>query len=231
MVSHGHDPNRTMLGDPPESVWAQFLPDERERLRDGPMRRASRKIVVGHDVWIGSEAVILPGVRIGDGAVVAMRSVVTADVPAFAIVGGNPAHVLRYRFRADIVAALRRIAWWHWSDEKIAENLPLLLGDPAAFVRAHDAAAGSVAPALPATTNLDAELLHFITESCGSEAVGWTTPLLSDGLLSSFALMELLAWIEAHYAVRIDVATIDAGNFDTPEQILAVIASRRGLGR
>jgi virginiamycin A acetyltransferase len=84
--------------------------------------------VVENDVWIGYEALVMPGVRIGDGAVVAARSVVTADVPPYTIVGGNPARVIRPRFPDDVVAALREIAWWHWDAEKVTRHLAAIVG-------------------------------------------------------------------------------------------------------
>ncbi|MCC2546503.1 CatB-related O-acetyltransferase [Hymenobacter sp. BT175] len=82
--------------------------------------------VVGHDVWIGHGATIMPGVRIGNGAIVATGSLVTADVPDYAIVGGNPARVIRFRFDEPTVARLNRLAWWHWDAEKITRCLSLI---------------------------------------------------------------------------------------------------------
>lgn len=82
---------------------------------------------IGHDVWIGREALILSGVTIGNGAVVAARSVVTKDVPPYEIVGGNPARVLRSRFSESQIEALNRIAWWNWPIDKIQMAWPLLL--------------------------------------------------------------------------------------------------------
>jgi virginiamycin A acetyltransferase len=79
--------------------------------------------VVGHDVWIGYGATIMPGVRIGNGAIIATASVVTKDVEPFAIVGGNPAKRIRYRFEAPTRDALTEIAWWDWSAEKISRNV------------------------------------------------------------------------------------------------------------
>jgi virginiamycin A acetyltransferase len=79
--------------------------------------------VVGNDVWIGYDALIMPGVKIGDGAIVATRSVVVSDVPPYTIVGGNPAKVIKQRFPDDTVAALLEIAWWHWDIEKITRHL------------------------------------------------------------------------------------------------------------
>jgi virginiamycin A acetyltransferase len=79
--------------------------------------------VIDHDVWIGYDALIMPGVHIGSGAIISSRSVVVADVPPFAIVGGNPARVLKYRFEEAEIARLLDIAWWDWSNEKITANL------------------------------------------------------------------------------------------------------------
>lgn len=83
--------------------------------------------VVGHDVWIGYDALIMPGARIGDGAIVAARSVVTEDVPPYAIVGGNPAKVIKMRFSDEVIAELLSIAWWHWQVEKITQNIDALM--------------------------------------------------------------------------------------------------------
>lgn len=84
--------------------------------------------VVGSDVWIGREATIMPGVQIGSGAIVATRSVVTADVPPYAIVGGNPARVIRTRFDEATVAALLEISWWDWDVQKIGRNRHAIRG-------------------------------------------------------------------------------------------------------
>ena len=84
--------------------------------------------VIGNDVWIGYQAMLMPGVKVGDGAIVAARSVVSADVPAYAIVGGNPARVLRMRYPPDQVERLLRIAWWEWDAAKVSRNLELVVG-------------------------------------------------------------------------------------------------------
>lgn len=84
---------------------------------------------IGHDVWLGSGCTILSGVTIGHGAVVAARAVVTRDVPAYAIVAGNPAGIVKMRFDSTRVDELLRIAWWDWSPEKVREELPRLLSD------------------------------------------------------------------------------------------------------
>jgi virginiamycin A acetyltransferase len=79
--------------------------------------------VIGNDVWIGMEAVILPGVKIGDGAIVAARSVVSRNVPPYAVVAGNPAKVMKPRFDAATVRRLLAVAWWNWPVDKISRNL------------------------------------------------------------------------------------------------------------
>ena len=80
-------------------------------------------IVVGNDVWIGYEAVILSGVTIGDGAIVAARAVVTRDVPPYAIVGGVPAKIIRPRFPEDVIKRLQSLRWWDWPEEKLQLHL------------------------------------------------------------------------------------------------------------
>ena len=80
-------------------------------------------IVIGNDVWIGYEAVILAGVTIGDGAVIGSRAVVTKDVPPYTIVGGVPAKTIRRRFDEDTVEKLLGLRWWDWPEEVIKENI------------------------------------------------------------------------------------------------------------
>ena len=80
-------------------------------------------IVIGNDVWIGYEAVIMPGVTIGDGAIVGTRAVVTKNVPPYTIVGGVPAKPIRKRFSDEVISQLLEIKWWDWSDDKIKENI------------------------------------------------------------------------------------------------------------
>jgi acetyltransferase-like isoleucine patch superfamily enzyme len=86
-------------------------------------------VVIGHDVWIGSGAVILSGVAIGHGAVVAARAVVTKDVPPYGIVGGNPARLIRLRFSEEIVDRLLQAAWWDLPPEAVSALIPLLQSD------------------------------------------------------------------------------------------------------
>lgn len=84
--------------------------------------------VIGHDVWIGREAVVMPGVSIGAGAIVGTRAVVSRDVPAYAIVVGNPARVVRKRFDDATIAALLEIAWWDWPADVIATHAGIIAG-------------------------------------------------------------------------------------------------------
>lgn len=102
--------------------------------RDG--FRGAGDTVVGSDVWIGSEAMIMPGIRIGHGAVIGSRALVTKDVEPYTIVGGNPAKPLRKRFSEEQIAMLLEMAWWDWPLEQLAEAMPLLCdGDIAALHR------------------------------------------------------------------------------------------------
>jgi virginiamycin A acetyltransferase len=78
---------------------------------------------IGNDVWIGYNATIMPGVKIGSGAIIASKSVVTNDVPAYAVVGGNPAKIIKQRFDDKTIDALLSIAWWDWSNDKITAHL------------------------------------------------------------------------------------------------------------
>lgn len=96
-----------------ECIWSG--PDDKDIESRGP-------ITIGHDVWIGAQVVILSGVTIGTGAVIAANSTVTRDVPPYAIVGGAPAKILKYRFSDDVVERLLEVAWWDWSDEMIHNN-------------------------------------------------------------------------------------------------------------
>ena len=79
---------------------------------------------VGNDVWFGKGALIMPGVNIGNGAVIASHSVVTKNVPDYAIVAGNPARIVRMRYSDEDIKRLQEIAWWAWSAEKITQHIP-----------------------------------------------------------------------------------------------------------
>ena len=108
-----------------------------ERTMDLVMSAPSRgDTVVGHDVWLGYSALVMPGVSIGSGAVVAAGSVVAADVPPYAIVAGNPARVVRRRYEDDDVERLLRAAWWDWPLELVTEHArTIMAGEPAELER------------------------------------------------------------------------------------------------
>ena len=80
-------------------------------------------IIIGNDVWIGYEAVIMSGVNIGDGAIIGTRAVVTKDIPPYTIVGGVPAKIIRKRFSDEVISQLLEIKWWDWNKEKIKNNI------------------------------------------------------------------------------------------------------------
>lgn len=99
--------------------------------------RPSGDTVVGNDVWLGYGAFIMPGVHIGDGAIIGSRTVVSKDVPPYAIAVGSPMRIVRLRFTEEQVAALQEIRWWDWSDDKIQRFLPLIhSSDIDAFIAA-----------------------------------------------------------------------------------------------
>jgi virginiamycin A acetyltransferase len=108
-----------------------------ERTMDLVMGAPSRgDTVVGNDVWLGYRALVLPGVTVGHGSIVAAASVVASDVPPYAIVGGNPARVVRRRYEDEDVERLLRTAWWDWPVELVTEHArTIMAGTPAELER------------------------------------------------------------------------------------------------
>jgi len=104
---------------PFQAVWGMDVP-----LHNLPPHSP---IVIGNDVWIAANVKIKQGVTIGDGAVLATECFVTKDVPPYAVVGGNPAKIIKYRFTEEQIKSLLEIKWWNWSDEEIKEAVPLLV--------------------------------------------------------------------------------------------------------
>lgn len=94
-------------------------------------------ILIGNDVWIGVNATILSGVRVGDGAVIAAGAVVNKDVAPYSVVGGVPARHIKHRLKEDQIQDLLDIKWWDWPLDKIKDNRELFYGDPAAFISKH----------------------------------------------------------------------------------------------
>ena len=101
--------------------WEKVTPQDGELPNKGDT-------VIGNDVWIGYEAVIMPGVKIGDGAIIASKSVIIKNVAPYTIVGGNPAKEIRKRFADEVIETLLEIAWWNWDIEKITRNLEKIVG-------------------------------------------------------------------------------------------------------
>ena len=83
--------------------------------------------IIGNDVWIGYESLVMPGVRIGNGAIVASRSVVVSDVEPYTIVGGNPAKSIKRRFSDEVIIMLQKLGWWDWPVEQITQNLEFIV--------------------------------------------------------------------------------------------------------
>lgn len=102
------------------SGWEKVMPEPSELPYKGDT-------VIGHNVWIGYDALIMPGVQIGNGAIVSSRSVVVSDVPPYMVVGGNPARPIKQRFPPEAVETLQAIAWWDWPVEEITQYLPLIV--------------------------------------------------------------------------------------------------------
>lgn len=101
-------------------IWSEKTPPHMSQL---PFKG---DIVIGNDVWIGRESVIMPGVKIGDGSIVGAYSVVTKDVPPYSVVGGNPARFIKKRFHDELIEILLELKWWNFKAEKLVEFLPLL---------------------------------------------------------------------------------------------------------
>lgn len=107
--------------------------NDNAEFENSPIRN-NRPVVIGNDVWIGANVVILPGVNIGDGAVLAAGAVVTEDVAPYAIVGGVPAKTLRYRFEEKMIERFLEIKWWDWEIAEIEKNIELFY-QPEAFIK------------------------------------------------------------------------------------------------
>lgn len=126
------------LGGEHRSDWVTTYPfsalsDEFSSIQGHPKSKGD--VVIGNDVWIASGATILSGVRIGDGAIIGAQAVVGKDVPPYAIVAGNPAAVIKFRFEQPIIDRLLQIKWWDWELEDIKRAVPLLLStDIAEFI-------------------------------------------------------------------------------------------------
>nr|WP_236609790.1 CatB-related O-acetyltransferase [Rickettsia gravesii] len=108
------------------STYPSFIFENWNNYTPSPDKR--RDTVIGNDVWFGTNSTILPGVNIGDGAIIGACSVVAKAVPPYSIVVGNPAKIVRYRFPDEIVEQLLEIKWWDWDYDKITRNIPAIVG-------------------------------------------------------------------------------------------------------
>lgn len=99
--------------------WEKVTP----KLEDLPIKGDT---IIGNDVWIGENVTILPGIHIGDGAIIGANSVVTKDIPPYYVAGGNPCKIIKKRFSDELIAYLEQLKWWNWSEEKIFNNLEIL---------------------------------------------------------------------------------------------------------
>lgn len=112
--------------------WEMFTPT----LDELPLKGDT---VVGNDVWIGQNVTVMPGVHIGDGAIIAANSVVAKDVPAYCVAGGNPCRVIRQRFNEELTEYLLKLRWWDWEPDKIFRNMEALCSGDLTKIRSiHD---------------------------------------------------------------------------------------------
>jgi acetyltransferase-like isoleucine patch superfamily enzyme len=112
-----------------DSILSSSLSEE--SVTEHPLTKGD--IIVGNDVWIGQNALILSGVNIGNGAIVGAGAVVASDVPDYAIVVGNPAKVIRFRFNEKEIERLNEIQWWNWPESEIWEHNRVLMSEPKAL--------------------------------------------------------------------------------------------------
>ena len=110
-------------------TWNKATPDHLSELPH------KGDIVIGNDVWLGRECVIMPGVKIGDGAIIGAYSVVAKDVPAYTVAVGNPVQLKRKRFDDEMIELLEELAWWNWDVEEVTEFLPYLTSSDVEMVR------------------------------------------------------------------------------------------------
>ena len=121
----------------PFSTLSSYFSDNKVDIKDHNSKNGG--IIIGNDVWIGNSAQIMSGVCVGDGAIIAANAIVTKNVPPYAIVGGNPAKIIRYRFPEDVREKLIKIAWWNWPEEIVAERLNDIVSDDIlAFIKKYE---------------------------------------------------------------------------------------------
>jgi acetyltransferase-like isoleucine patch superfamily enzyme len=100
--------------------------------------RSNGDVIIGNDVWIGEGSTIMSGVNIGDGAIIGTNSHIVKDIPPYAIAGGNPAKIIKYRFDEEKIKKLLKIKWWDWKPSKVNDNIMLLETDVEGFIKKHE---------------------------------------------------------------------------------------------
>lgn len=123
----GHHPTNWVSTHP---VFYSRNKQSNARFSDKNYFTETKRVSIGNDVWIGAKAIVLDGVNIGDGAVIAAGAVVTQDVQPYAIVGGVPAKLIRFRFEQNIIDALVASCWWTWSEDKLRGKLEIFRVSP-----------------------------------------------------------------------------------------------------
>jgi virginiamycin A acetyltransferase len=125
-IMNGANHNLDGISTYPFPIFGEGWETQMDKLVNLPSRGDT---VIGNDVWLGYDSTVMPGVKIGNGSIVAAKSVVVKDVPAYTIVGENPAKPIKQRFSDEDMALLEEIAWWDWDLEKITRNLHLIMGN------------------------------------------------------------------------------------------------------
>lgn len=135
------------------------------------------QIIIGNDVWIGADVIITGGVYIGNGAIIEPGTVVTENVPPYAVVAGSPMCISRYRFNGEVIATLQRIKWWNWNEAKIREHIHLLRGDISAFIHKFSAADRGVLAEddtmrqLQELKDMGCRIYYFVPDFSSSDAI------------------------------------------------------------
>jgi virginiamycin A acetyltransferase len=204
-------------------------------LDDGnaPVIPRKGQIIIQNNVWIGFRATVMGGVKIGNGAVIAANSHVIKDVPPFAIVGGNPAKIIKYRFSEKIIEDLQNIAWWYWDDAKIAAckgdfGLPI-----EAFIEKHIKDAPLPLPRKKPTQLKNPQLLFFpdfdspkpfwqyvIGEYCKNPIGKLTVCLRNDENLGNIESV-LQAFVAANYQGKGEIEEQIIGDNDNEDELFA----------
>ncbi len=203
-------------------VSAHFSEDfdpknETAMIRDGRFD----KIVIQNEVWIGLNATIMGGVRIGNGAVIGANSHVMEDVPDFAIVAGNPAKILRYRFSRSVIEKLLDIKWWDWSEEKIRQEAKSFDLPVEEFVEKYATTKPSTTkPKKPLSSKSEshAELICAFLQAKSPQRetpLSVETNLFDAGVLTSLRFFELITFLEEKFKISVALEEVEKKSFES----------------